>query len=158
MRKVVCVANQPPHPTVEYEVWMLRETQKQIAAWDKSKSKRKQGVAYYAVLESCLVHARALFEFFYDEPDLEKFPNTLHPGLLLPSGVSWPYRKRMPRRMDKLRGMINALLQHISVRPENHHNWSLSEIREHIDALVLELNRLLPPDRQIDGTRHPGTR
>jgi len=160
------MANESPTRILEYEVWMLRRTQEHLEAWDaeadparrfKAQSDANR-VIYIAVLESFLVHARGLFEFFYDR----RSPNPRHrddirPDQVLKPGVVWPRTGNEPPQVKAWRFDINKRLQHLTTsRTALPFQWTERDIRKHLDGLVDELNALGPADGPIIGQQHPG--
>jgi hypothetical protein len=144
-----------------FEVWALRRAQEQLTEWDRAgiSARPWDHPLLVGILDSFLVHARALIYFFYPA-------TTAHPDDLLPQhlfadgGACWTHRRdTMPARVDTWRHNINVALQHLSRRrPRPVIDWDEIAIRQHFDALFAEFNLLGPIGGPIDAVHPDGSR
>lgn len=141
-----------------YEMWMLRETRKQITTWDEANHKRiHPGELHlnFAVLESFLVHARNLLRFFY--PVATPNPNDLVPGdFFADEGRAWrAAHSRIPGLVRGWLNDINTALQHLSRRRTSRRIvWNEEAMGATIDRLLEEFNSLGPLGGPI-AVQHP---
>ena len=147
-RKNVQQSRETKRDALGYEMWMLRETRRQITKWDKANHKRTHPAELHlnlAVLESFLVHSRNLLRFFY--PAATPDPNDLNPGdFFADRGQAWrAAHAKTPGLVRSWFNDINTALQHLSRRRTARRIvWNEDVVGGAIDRLFEEFNSLGP--------------
>jgi hypothetical protein len=128
-----------------YEIWMFRGLAKDI----EGKLSSGLGVVSNAVLDSFLIHTRALLNFLYTPKNPHK-NDVLAEHYFLASEEWLKIRPEKSEFLDNVQTRINTSVAHISyVRRKS--SWELSKIVEEIDVVINHFLSIVP--RHLLGSR-----
>lgn len=140
MRKEKLIAFSGEH--LYYEIWML------YGVTEKLRAGVKDIYHYNALLESFVVHASVILDFFYkpghkidDAKAIHYIDDIQQWNKILPS-----YAKHFRRfNMKRNKEVIHLSYKRLEVKPE-HKNWGIVNLRNHISQLVDEFLRIANPE------------
>lgn len=140
MRKEKLIAFSGEH--LYYEIWML------YGVTEKLKGGVRDIFVYNALLESFVVHASVILDFFYkpaNKPDDAKAIHYMDSveqwNAVLPSYAKYFRRFNMKRNKD----VMHLSYKRLEVKPEQK-RWGVIELSGHITRLIDEFLRLANPE------------
>lgn len=127
-----------------YELWMLYSLANILAVDYKG-----TGVIHNALLESFLVHARILIEFFFKD---EEYKDTVRASHYIESGNSWKnIRPQKTKLIDETEKNAHKYLAHITyTRLKDKKEWPFIEITNEIDSVMKVFMENLPEEFTLE--------
>jgi len=124
---------------LNYEIWMFRETCKQLNSCQQTQFERN------LLLESLSVHVRLLIEFFYND---KKYPNDLVAQDFLPITINW--KNERPPLTDLLKEAKNKAdkqLAHLSlwrvkIEKDGKKGWNWDGIKRDMEKIIEKFESL----------------